>query len=426
MKRIIQLLIFLSLVFSEMSIAQPNCSAVATGLVPINDLGGGLFINAWNVSWQGGLYPNGSNILPPEHKNRGLELAGQVQCLDSGGNPDAVNGKIVWLSIGMSNTTQETQQFIPQANAYAGKNPRLKLVDGAVGGMTASIISTQNNSNYTTYWNTVKSRLSSAGVTADQVQIIWLKEANSVGSTPIKQYYDSLVVQLKRITFELKTRFPNVKLCYMASRISARYATSNLNPEPFAYYTGWAVKKVIEDQINGDAQLKFTGTDAKSPWLSWGIYMWSDGDKPQQTDPSVFWSCPNDFQSDGTHPSNPVGAAKAGKLLLSFFTTDDTAKPWFLGNGCQIVSSADELIAANDLQIFPNPFKLETQIKSRKPFQHAAITIINSMGQQVGCLTDISGESFTLRRDHLPAGLYILQLSESGKLTATSKVLITD
>ena len=92
--------------------------------------------------------------------------------------------------------------------------------------MTASIISTAYSSNYTSYWNTVSTRLTNAAVSSTQVQVIWLKEANSAGSTPVKQYYDSLKVQIKRIVNELITRFPNVKLCYMASRISARYATT--------------------------------------------------------------------------------------------------------------------------------------------------------------------------------------------------------
>lgn len=117
----------------------------------------------------------------------------------------------------------------------------------------------------------------------------------------------------------------------MASRISARYAISTLNPEPYAYWQGWAVKKVIEDQINGDPQLAFSGSGANSPWLGWGIYMWSDGNNPQITNPNVFYNCPTHFANDGTHPSD-AGAIKIGGLLLDFFSNDSTAVPWFFGN----------------------------------------------------------------------------------------------
>jgi len=156
--------------------AQTGCSASSTGFIPINDLKTGTFTNAWGEKWMGGLYPHGSNFLPAAYKTTGIQLAYQVQSLDASGNPDIINGKIGCLSIGMSNTTQETQQFIQIAKTYTNKNPKLVLVDGAVGGMTASIISTISSSNYSTYWNTVATRLNNAGVTAKQVQVIWLKE----------------------------------------------------------------------------------------------------------------------------------------------------------------------------------------------------------------------------------------------------------
>jgi hypothetical protein len=81
--------------------------------------------------WTGGLYLNGSNFMPSAHKSAGMQIAQSVVPLDASGNVDSTNGKVVWLSIGMSNTTLETQQFIPLANAYANKNPKLTLVDGA-------------------------------------------------------------------------------------------------------------------------------------------------------------------------------------------------------------------------------------------------------------------------------------------------------
>lgn len=253
--------------FTQQIFSQANCSAPATGYVPVNDLG-------TNISpvtgLMGGLYPNGSNYMPPAHKSAGLQMASQVQCLDAAGNPDATSGKIVWLSIGMSNCTMESQQFIPQAQAYPGINPNLILVNGAKGGQNADLISTPSNPGYQAYWDTVAGRLSNTGVTANQVQVVWFKDANPAGTTPVQTYHDTLVVQFKRIMNELKNRFPNIKICYMGSRISGRYASVTLNPEPYAYWQGWAVKKVIEDQINGDTQLQYSGTGANSPFISWG------------------------------------------------------------------------------------------------------------------------------------------------------------
>ena len=328
----VAIIIFFSLfiiIFPLLSFSQPDCSATSTGFTPINDLGTGTFTNAWGETWTGGLYPGGSNDLPAAHKAAGLQLATEIAPRDSSGNPDKINGKIVWLSIGMSNATQESRQFIPLANAYENKNPNLVFVDGAQGAMVASVISSPWNTNYATFWSTVNARLNDAGVTARQVQVIWFKEADPGPMYPsVHHYYDSMVVSFKRIMNEIKARFPNTKLCYMASRLSARYATTRLNPEPYSYYTGWAVKKVIEDQINGNARLAYKGIHAKSPWLCWGIYMWSDGSTPQKTNPDISWDCPVDFNNDGIHPSI-AGAQKVGRLLLEFYKNDSVSCPWF-------------------------------------------------------------------------------------------------
>ena len=400
--------------------AQPNCSATSTGFTPINDLGKGVFTNAWNVTWQGGLYPNGSNYLPSAHKSAGIQMASQVQYLDAKGNPDAVTGKIVWLSIGMSNGTQETQQFIPIANAFAQKNPKLTLVDGAQGGQTAGIITTSSNSNYLTFWNTVNTRLSNSGVTANQVQVIWVKEADVAGGAPIKNYYDSLVVRFKRITHEIKTRFPNVRLCYLASRISARYATSTLNPEPYSYYTGWAIKKVIEDQINGDPQLAYSGPNAKSPWLSWGIYMWTDGSTPQITNPNIFWNCSTDFQNDGTHPST-TGAKKVGNLLLSFFSNDSTSASWFTGN---LSTTTTKTASANYITIYPLPAKDQITIQLAEEIKNGRLYFNDVFGRTIFKLEKLNGQQFTIEKTHLPCGIYFMQLSSGDKHYVTQKIII--
>ena len=307
------------------TVAQPNCSAPPTGLIPINDLGTGTF-----NGMTGGLYPNGSNNLPEAHRKAAIDIARtQIVPRDISGKPDEQNGKIVWLSIGMSNTRMETQQFLPLANAYENKNPKLILVDGAQGSMASNRVSNPGNPNYEKFWNTISINLAAAGVTENQVQVIWFKQTNPAGRKPtVQAFYDTLVVQFKRTMNDIKRRFPNAKLCYMSSRISARYASSVLNPEPYAYWTGWAMKKVIEDQINGDKQLQYGGPAANSPLLVWGIYPWSDGITPQKSNPNVFWDCAADFNKDGTHPS-PVGAAKVGQWLLSFYQNDPLSCPWF-------------------------------------------------------------------------------------------------
>ena len=47
----------------------------------------------------------------------------------------------------------------------------------------------------------------------------------------------------------LKGRFPNLQLAYVSSRSYAGYATTELNPEPYAYESAFAVRWLIQDQI---------------------------------------------------------------------------------------------------------------------------------------------------------------------------------
>ncbi len=273
--------------------------------------------------FQGGLYPNSSNQRPASHNAAGLSIAQTVRPLTISGSVDETNGKIAWLSIGMSNTTQETQEFITVMQAYPGKNPKLVLIDGAVGGQDINAI----NSATAPYWNTVSNRITTAGSTAAQIQVIWFKEAEAQPTdTSFATYPDALKMKYRSVMQLLKAKFPNLKLIYLSSRIYGGYATTKLNPEPFAWYTGWTVKRLIEDQINGDALLTYTGNNPLSAWLSWGPYLWADGTIPRKD--GLTWAI-TDYQPDGTHPS-VSGRQKVAQMLLQFFSTDETTKSWFL------------------------------------------------------------------------------------------------
>src|SRR5690242_1209368 len=72
-----------------------------TARVPLTELGTRTYLGL-----PGGLYPAGANVPPDAHAAAGLDRARRVQPLDPQGRP-SVAGKVVLLSIGMSNTTQE-------------------------------------------------------------------------------------------------------------------------------------------------------------------------------------------------------------------------------------------------------------------------------------------------------------------------------
>src|SRR5262249_25776804 len=180
-----------------------------------------------------------------------------------------------------------------------------------------------------TAWNTVLSRLTSAGLTAKQVEVVWLKEAirdpeNIGGFLPAAQQLQS---DLESIARNIKTYFPNAKIVYLSSRTHA-FTTTGLNPEPYAYESGFAVKWTIQDQINGKGNLNFDPSKGKvvAPLLLWGPYLWANGTSPRS---DGFTWVRSDTGSDATHPS-ASGVKKVADMLLAFFKTDPTTTPWFL------------------------------------------------------------------------------------------------
>src|ERR1051325_6341134 len=116
------------------TVAVGDCTLTTTGMTPVNDLG----VRSYK-GFPGGLYPNGINNPPPAHLAAGMDRATNlVKPRNSAGVVDLANGKIVLISVGMSNTTQEFSQFVSLANADPSKNPQLVIVDGAQGGQDAS------------------------------------------------------------------------------------------------------------------------------------------------------------------------------------------------------------------------------------------------------------------------------------------------
>jgi hypothetical protein len=291
-------------------------------LKPLSELGAEKY-----QGFQGGFYSGGKNERPRQHEAAGLRLAQQVQPVDAAGKPNA-EGKIVLLSVGMSNTSQASAGFQNALRSTRQKSPHLVFVNGAVGGMTARAIQDpDDHTSGTRYWKTVDQRLKEAGVTRDQVQAIWIKEADAGPREGFPGYAKTLQAELRRIVQILPARFPNLKLVYLSSRTYGGYAKTPLNPEPYAYESGFAVRWLIEKQIQGDKDLNYDRARGavKAPWLSWGPYLWANGSKPR-TD--GFSYAVEDFGGDGTHLS-PSGVQKVGNLMLRFFQTDSTTRPWF-------------------------------------------------------------------------------------------------
>jgi hypothetical protein len=323
----------------------PDPDNEQAGRIPLNDLGSRTYLG-----FQGGLYPGGTNVPPAEHVNAGLLAAKRIHPLDVNGVPSAT-GKIVLLSIGMSNTTQEfctassqlvacdSWSFTGQASTDGAVNhSTLLLVNGAMGGQTADKWDAPSDSDY----DIVRDhKLMPQGLSEKQVQIAWVKEAQAHPTDSLPSASSDafqLVREQGAVLRALRARYPNLQQVFMSSRIYGGYATSSLNPEPFAYQGGFAVKWTIEAQIREmasgtvDERAGSLNYNTLAPWVAWGPYLWANGNQPRSD--GLVWVLDDFVTSDRTHPAQS-GRTKVADMLLQFFKTSQFTRCWFLaGQSC--------------------------------------------------------------------------------------------
>ena len=320
----------------------PNPTPV-TGRVPLTELG----VNTYK-GFTGGLYDDGSNTAPAAHHTEGVARRRAIVPLDASGAPSAT-GRIVLISVGMSNTTQE---FCAGASTTTACNPYsfmgLAAADARVNRSTLAIVNGARGVQVATSWDspadvqydTVRfARLQARGFTEAQVQIAWVKLANPTPLDSLPGTADALVLQatLGRVVRAMKVRYPNLRMVFLSSRIYGGYATTTLNPEPYAYESAFSVKWLIAAQAR---QISTGVVDATSgsldyrtgeaPWLAWGPYLWANGTTPRAGD-GLTWLV-SDLDLDGTHPS-AAGVRKVAEQLLAFFTTSPYTSCWFLAAG---------------------------------------------------------------------------------------------
>jgi hypothetical protein len=396
-----------------------NCARDSTGMIPLIDLGPGTY-----QGFEGGLYAGGLNQRPDAHQTAGVSIATSIAPLDTLGNPDAA-GRVVLISIGMSNATLEFQTFVPKAMADPLKKSNVLVVDCAVSGQSADRIATPT----APYWNTVAARLRGVGSSTRQPQVVWIKEADASPSAGFPISADSLQWNLASIVRIIHQKLPNVRLCYLTSRIYAGYATSNLNPEPYAYESGFAVKWLIDSQIRGDSLNYDPGRGAvEAPWLSWGPYLWADGLNPRSD--GLTWPC-SYFENDGTHPA--AGARDlVAESLLAFFEHDATTAPWWSGSGVSAVPTGTA--GPPPFTVAPNPMLRGTRIsfatRNGEPWRLEVFDLAGRRVREIargigtGSAAESRWDGFDNRSRRLPQGVYWIRLDAGGRCSTLRAIIL--
>jgi len=208
----------------------------------------------------------------------------------------------------------------------------LVIVNGARAGAVLSLWDSPDDEDYTRVATEV---LPDFGLTEAQVQIVWVK-------TALRKKYtrpslpdagaDAYVLEatIGDVVRALRVRYSNLQQVFFTSRIYAGYARPPQNsPEPWAYETGFGTKWAIEAQITQRATGavdRESGDLAGMPFMAWGPYVWSYGDRPRED--GLMWTQDLYF-ADGMHP-NKDGARIVADYLLDFFKTSPFTRCWFL------------------------------------------------------------------------------------------------
>lgn len=328
------------------------------------------------LGFPGGLYESG-NQPPDDHRKLGMDAAAAIQPLDRDGKPSP-NGAIVFMSLGLSNTMMDFHMFQQDfGNDGRINRKNMFLIQGAQGGTTACMWTVPSGqppcgmggpmaqrfggNQYDRVRDEVLAEAFGTGprtgdcggaarpcLTEKQVQVLWIKSANpNPGMQGFRSLCDPAKAgcvnddhteairferQLGQIIRAARSHYPNLTQVFLSSRTYAGYAKRPTNPEPFAYEYGFAVKWLIQAQIQqmrtgkidpiaGDLSVK----SGAAPWLAWGPYLWTNG---AQGRADGLVSEPGDVrEDDGTHPSM-AGMHKAARELMDFFL-QSTFTPWF-------------------------------------------------------------------------------------------------
>jgi len=272
----------------------------------------------------GGLYGGGKNEPPEKHLKAARDATAKIQPLDADGKPNK-DGTIALVSISMSNATQEFSLFKQLADRDEKKSSRVTVVDCAQGGQAmAQWVDPKGRA-----WTEADRRLDAANISPKQVQVVWVKLANVGPRGDLTEHGKKLYQDTVAVLANARERFPNLRIAYLGSRIYGGWATTQLNPEPYAYESAFVVRWLIRDQMKGDTALNFDADKGavKAPVLLWGPYLWADGTTPRKADGLVYERA--DLAADGTHPSQS-GRRKVADMLLKFFQTDPLASKWYV------------------------------------------------------------------------------------------------
>ncbi len=434
----IQSVFFLFFFISQNIFTQaPNCDALTPGLIPLTDLGAGLF-----EGYQGGLFPGGVNTENPasSHFKKGRNFAKNLQPLDSLGNINYDGGVILMGGFGPSIPGHLMDEFVPivrdTTDAVYKTNICFDAINMSAGGKGLDYAIGIDS---TKYWSNMKNKITEKGYNVLQMQVGWIyfndkwdTAAEITFPDEPMQVADDLTIYLQL----LKIYFPNMKIVFVSGRhyggfcdtLMEQYAAIS---EPSSYYNNFAVKWLIERQITGDPDLRYFGINAKVPFITWGNYFWTNGAEPRITDGRNY-PCEKFSLTDGYHLTDSTNVEDAN-YMMNFFYTSEFSK-YYVKYGMKWADCVPYLdsihretdyvdINKSGFTLYPNPAGEIINIylpANSNPITEVAI--FNETGNIVHTekSTGTSNKTLSIDIEYLPAGLYFMRIDTDGTIQCKS------
>lgn len=197
----------------------------------------------------------------------------------------------------------------------------------------------------------------------------------------------------------------------------------------FATGTGTGTLKIYSGSgVSGtllDSQIvNVSSSAAGNNWQNWSL---STGIPVTAGQAYTFQFVP--IQGSGL--SDPYGVnvyAQSPPVDLYPLGADISEPLWDLAFRISIdVSTGTEQVEAeNTAKIFPNPFHTQTTLQFDKPLNNASLHIYNLCGQMVESLPALNGPSIMIRRNHLPSGLYFIEVIQDQQIIERLRVEIQE
>lgn len=237
----------------------------------------------------------------------------------------AVDGVIGVVCIGMSNASQECEDFIAKLGGeFAGQvNPQVRVVNCAVPG---NAIEKWNDPAYDKLWEKcIGQKIPQAGLRPEQIRVVWHKaadmfttEASGAAFPPYpdpNSDYFHFYANLTMFAARLHEKLPSVQAVYVTSRSYGGFAAKESRGEPHSYEEGLALNQWLKDHPLVDGV-----------WYGWGAYIWAPDCATGAVNASGVCYERGDYRDDGIHPEQ--GARdKISQMLHERFSQFEWYQP---------------------------------------------------------------------------------------------------